>query len=285
MTSLSSFLKVDCSTKEGKCKLACMITVVVVVVLVIIIICKHGKESFEPGTLSETAEKGVTKVHKIKESMYDLALRTLETEYANMFFENVAKDDRISYKEINTFFFKRITNVTGENYIQQYYEEAKKAQEVKLQQLAKQLQTKQLQQLQQLQQIQQVHQGQIRPLQQLRQSISGYHTGGYIKLPVYQANEIIDSLKSAEVVDEVLEQVNSPLGKGVELALPQRVSQAPLNPNTQAVANVQLQQQPKQTLADQVKQLSEEEKQQNAETFNKSFGSYAVDDFEDYGLN
>ena len=70
----------------------------------------------------------------------------------------------------------------------------------------------------------------------------------------------------------------SPQGKGVELALPKKVSPAPINPNTQQVAQQYPEQQ---TVASQVKQLSKEQKQQDAEAFERKF-NYAIDDYDDY---
>ena len=72
----------------------------------------------------------------------------------------------------------------------------------------------------------------------------------------------------------------SPQGKGVELALPKKVSPAPINPNTQQVAQQHPEQQ---TVASHVKQLSKEQKQQDAEAFERKF-NYAIDDYDDYKL-
>lgn len=101
----------------------------------------------------------------------------------------------------------------------------------------------------------------------LQQAIQGKKTlygDAFIATP----NRIINNLEQ------------SPQGKGVELALPKKISPAPINPNTQQVA----QQQPEeQTVASHVKQLSKEQKQQDAEAFERKF-NYAIDDYDDYKL-
>lgn len=102
--------------------------------------------------------------------------------------------------------------------------------------------------------------------------------------------EHIEQIKPTESIEQIkmistcqqVPNVVSPAGKGVELALPKKVSsESSKNPNSliQQVISKQLP-----SVASQVKLLTQEQKEQNAEHFTREFNSYAVDDFNDYKL-
>lgn len=307
MPSIPSFLKVDLSTKEGRSKLikiiAAIVVVIAIIVVVIVVIRTRRNEDFTT-TIDPIERIGIGKVKAYNSGIISKVNKNLDNDHTKAFYKKVGADEAISQgRGIRSIF----GNLMSATIIKQYYEEELAAQEAgqaaKVSQtqsgplktsVQRALQTQALKNLQskqaqaQVSQPTQVKQGQVsQPTQSKQAQVPQVvrQVGAkpeFVKIPTQQAQRMVKILSGELADSEILEPVNSPLGKGVELALPKKVSQSVENPNTAAVNQSQSTQQ---TLATHVKQLSETQKQQNAEAFRREFGSYAVDDFEDYGLH